>query len=621
MRKVQIVFVLLWVAGCSFNSDEIYFKEVDATSVTVPSVSYFEMADSAYLRNHVFIQFGVNTADQYFAYYVLLNEDTLVSGGAPSAFQLNTTLFEDGVHDLTLITQTKSKSGSLADKLDLEVLVTTFSKKVIIDNSPVELVISDFSIVDSVLTMNWEAYDDHAFDRIEINVGGVSSNTNIGTISSREENHFSIPAYKGGYLDLTLYLYAKNEVESYRVYYAYEFEMTVEENGDEHVVAVGKSPFRGKQDFELRHYNDFGPEFRNNNPYDCYTVTEGENIELELSRRFPTKYDFFIYSDVLGENQRFGSHSYVDPLVDILNVSLPRVSHLGSGTFVGGYTDPIRAETESGSTAQLSLNGLSAISKDSRYSVELLENQLRLISNADFSTINSFQIESFGVEGEPTAVSLSKSGVVSLITTTGGNGNPFRPETYHKFYFIDLMNGVLVREGYHRSGPFTGGYPSSTSHVREDLKAITPSQAAKGYYMVIEDEAGDRLRYTEVSDASTSHFPIGKDYYFTFDDQSLMKFTYPQWVVNDGIYTYIENELVESIDLGHNPREIYFSNSYYGFKDSADLFSIFDIDTHEQVTSFSLISEIVEGDIYYGLQLIDNYVICITNNTTILREF
>jgi len=615
----RIGFLLVsFMIGCSFESDEIYFVEVDLSEVESPEISFFQETDSAlYLRGLSSINFGSNNSDIFFGYDVLLGNDTIKSGEKPSSININTLNYKDGIQDLTLITYTKSNSKSLADSFNLEVLTSVFTRKVLIDNKPVEFNITGFSIIDSVLNINWDRYDDLMFQRIEIKQGDWRENETLNTIVDQNQLSQEIPAYKDGALSLIVTLFAKNERHDFPLSYRYFYDLSVEDQETNFKLTLAKSPFSGKRTLEVRHYYSFRPDFRGNDPYDSYSISEGDEIELPLRRVFPTKYKFELYGN-FGEEER---------LLGIKKIEIEDFRVLDPGLRLNSYIDDYNFVVQNGkkiskynlnseTTTELFDGEGTVISEDARNTLLVNETSINYVSNEDASLLGQYTLESLDVEGPPMAWSISNSGIAYLLTDRGGNGNPFRPERFHFYYLIDMKSGEILTRGGHSSGPFTGGFPTSQLIVRDDLKAITSRFASNGFYFIINSDIINTLRY-ESTGNNNSFFPSDKDYYLVFEGNTLMKYTYPSIEIHDnGTSTYYDSEVIESIILDNIPGEILLSRNYYGYTDGVRLFNIYDMETHELIESIEVVNEIIDNDLYIGLKLFDDFLIANAGTST-----
>ncbi|MCV9387682.1 hypothetical protein [Reichenbachiella ulvae] len=227
---VKHIIFLFWVAccvfSCTYQLDEIYFEEIDNSNVSIPSVDFFASEDTLYIRNSLRLSIPINHPEELANLEVSVGNESLNSYENSNTAYINIDPkdFETGIHTLTLIVETHSRTGSLGDILNLEKIRTTYQKHIIIDNNPIVNLVKGFEVIDGILHLTWQPYTDYSFEEIEISGNHVTHTL----IDNPQIDKIAIPEYYGGRTTLKFTLKAKNETLTERVSFFDSLQLSIE---------------------------------------------------------------------------------------------------------------------------------------------------------------------------------------------------------------------------------------------------------------------------------------------------------------------------------------------------------------------------------------------------------
>ncbi len=115
-----------------------------------------------------------------------------------SQVRFNTEYSPDGEHIFTLVLLASTNTGSLADLLGAEALISAKQYPVTIFNAPIsKSKLLDFTVENGALTINWKKYEQLCFKGYELRRNGMG----IATINDVNQTSFRDTTYFKGYAD------------------------------------------------------------------------------------------------------------------------------------------------------------------------------------------------------------------------------------------------------------------------------------------------------------------------------------------------------------------------------------------------------------------------------------
>ena len=268
------VFVLLFAFACTYQLDEINYKEIPT-----PEFNHLEgieievnssYQDTFYLRgtNDYRVSIITKNLDDTPSFSKIDIDNKSISLNYSSGRYLNFTLsannFSTGHQEMIITSFFKTKSGSIADNLELETVSRTFSKTFIMDNEPFqELQNIKTDIVDSTLTLSWDLPMEFGVDNIELTASGMDYNWSTFNNGNGLDTTIISPSAGEWKLELNEYLGG--------MLYLY--------------LAIDAKGVRGSYTETATIYRDPFPELTYDSGPEVYVTIEG-NIFKQLKRRF-----------------------------------------------------------------------------------------------------------------------------------------------------------------------------------------------------------------------------------------------------------------------------------------------------------------------------------------------
>lgn len=216
------VSVLFTMISCEYSPSGESFQNIDEPIAEQANVqlnfddSVIVTNGTSYLTYDIsFMQLEVEKVECY-----LDNEQIYSSGSKVGEIRLSYQNIRSGSYNFEMKIYASSNNGSVADQLGAEQYVYTNEWTLVMTGGPPpELNITNISIVDGQLKVEWERYDNFNFDRYEVLKNGqeIYSTEDINTTS------YSDPLYVGGVVTYQLKLWAGSwnnvgEEKSYNTY-------------------------------------------------------------------------------------------------------------------------------------------------------------------------------------------------------------------------------------------------------------------------------------------------------------------------------------------------------------------------------------------------------------------
>lgn len=198
----------------------------------IPVIDFFTIPDTFYVRGHVYFNMEFETSERILGHELYIDSERISEGeGTPQSFYFSSRDLPDGFKKMELTLYIKSRTGSIADQVDAEALIVTYSKVLLIDNtSKLEApVVSGFEIRDGELYLVFEPYADFGFEKWQLYWEGPPIES-----LNQSESAILIPGYGGQEISVKLILWAKNQRQEVVSNYAFEHDVMFKEmeNGD-----------------------------------------------------------------------------------------------------------------------------------------------------------------------------------------------------------------------------------------------------------------------------------------------------------------------------------------------------------------------------------------------------
>lgn len=215
MKNTNIILLTAVIASLFFfnscnslvySPNDEYYVDIQQPTANL-SINLDNAEDTIYVRGNTEFNYTVDVKDKQFASVVFyLNSEEIDYTSNRNTFLFHSNNYNDGTYNFRLEVLAFSGSGSLADKLHSEYLVSAQNWTVIIDN---QTVYDDFDIdsvkaVNGNLKISWKKYPFYNFEQYRIYKAKVSDNgitqsyNQIGTIFNKQINYFLDTTYVGG---------------------------------------------------------------------------------------------------------------------------------------------------------------------------------------------------------------------------------------------------------------------------------------------------------------------------------------------------------------------------------------------------------------------------------------
>jgi hypothetical protein len=204
-----LVFVVLVFTGCYFEPDGEFFKEIPDRDYSELSIDLNSANDPIYMSIITKFEYNVSTID-----FTVVGVRAMVGskevfyaqGGGSGSFFLNPNEFDTGTHTLSLFLIVQSGNGSLADKLNAEVVQVWRDFTLIMDaEQPKELIISKLDTTKGNVVVYWDSYKKWNFQSYTLIKEFSRDNyyyetTDYVTINSQSDTSWVDSNYVGGHV-------------------------------------------------------------------------------------------------------------------------------------------------------------------------------------------------------------------------------------------------------------------------------------------------------------------------------------------------------------------------------------------------------------------------------------
>jgi len=247
------VLCIIVFAGCDFQPEGQVFTDVpipstEGMTVRLDNVNELTIQLKDRTTFYYTIEAGGRTSGQS---YVTLNDQIVWTNGLlTSSFELDPANLESGSYSLRIEYVTKSGSGSMADKMNLESLILWRDFVIVVDHSipttpddPSAIKITSVQNIDQTIVVSWTPYRNFNFQHYELiredydEAGTYVSGFVFSPISDASQTTINDFMYVGGRSLYKLRLYAASSVYEtppfeYEHPYKPDITYNIETNGD-----------------------------------------------------------------------------------------------------------------------------------------------------------------------------------------------------------------------------------------------------------------------------------------------------------------------------------------------------------------------------------------------------
>ena len=176
-KHLSIVWLLL-LLGCQYEPDGEFFKDIDDSRVSRPSIQLKDALGVIPLNEKTSFSYDIVTSRAHFRTEVFFDGKTIDytdKDYGDGYFILDPKDYEEGQYSLRIVTAVGSGTGSLADKVDAEYIQSERTWEVIIER-PEPVNVKSVSIDSGSIRLEWEAYRPlqlEKFSHYEISYDGV----------------------------------------------------------------------------------------------------------------------------------------------------------------------------------------------------------------------------------------------------------------------------------------------------------------------------------------------------------------------------------------------------------------------------------------------------------------
>ncbi|MBB6610548.1 hypothetical protein H7F15_05830 [Pontibacter sp. Tf4] len=161
----------LLLISCDYSPSGSHYEEVSPTPNTAITLNLDESGDTLYARGSVSYNFTINTVGKHlYEYRMQFDGQTVLQNFEKSgSISFDTKHLTDGIHELKLLVQTGSGTGSLADKTGAERLEAYRTWVMVIDNAPPAAInIAKVYAEDGTLKITWDKYQRRYLKKIHL---------------------------------------------------------------------------------------------------------------------------------------------------------------------------------------------------------------------------------------------------------------------------------------------------------------------------------------------------------------------------------------------------------------------------------------------------------------------
>ena len=180
-KHLSIVWLLL-LLGCQYEPDGEFFKDIDDSRVSRPSIQLKDALGVIPLNEKTSFSYDIVTSRAHFRTEVFFDGKTIDytdKDYGDGYFTLDPKDYREGQYSLRIVTAVGSGTGSLADKVDAEYIQSERTWEVVIER-PEPVNIKTVSIDSGSIRLEWEAYRPlqlEKFSHYEISYDGVYGET------------------------------------------------------------------------------------------------------------------------------------------------------------------------------------------------------------------------------------------------------------------------------------------------------------------------------------------------------------------------------------------------------------------------------------------------------------
>ncbi len=228
MHRLFILSLIL-LSACYFEPEGDFFNEIPEKDYSALSIDLNASSDTIYLSTITKFEYNTNTAD-FTVMGVIAEVGTKEvyrgQGGGAGVFFLDPNQFATGTYTLTLSVIVQSGTGSLADKLNAEIVQVWREFVLIMDaEQPQQLTITKLDTTKGNIIVNWNSYKKWNFQSYTLIKEFSRDNyyyetTDYVTIDSQNDTSWVDSDFVGGYVRYRIDITAagkttRSDVKSY----------------------------------------------------------------------------------------------------------------------------------------------------------------------------------------------------------------------------------------------------------------------------------------------------------------------------------------------------------------------------------------------------------------------
>ncbi len=299
---LAILLVLIIIQSCTYSIDDESFNEIKQGTPRPFTINFSSTTDTLYIGSSVVLNFDPPNDKDIIGSRIFIGGKMVAESQQGIIYQylLDPNSFPSGYTSFKIEYYQKSKSGSLADKLNSEFFTFSFNRTILIDNAPsLPLKIIKTAIVDSTLVIYWEPFKGYKFSNYEIAYSGKRI-----IIKDKNIDHIEVPEFGGGQIDFNFYISAKGlppqfSLSTYRNDLNFKVQLI---RTDSLKISWTKSPFKYTKGFSLdikaieTPINSVQVSYSKIKNYSlvAYPITFPYNLDIAANVITPTSSDFLI---------------------------------------------------------------------------------------------------------------------------------------------------------------------------------------------------------------------------------------------------------------------------------------------------------------------------------------
>jgi hypothetical protein len=443
LKQLVLLTLATFVAiSCTYQLDEIHYEEIDSTKVSIPSIDFFSTADTLYIRNSIRLNFNIDHSEELASLEVHIDDESLYSYQNSNAARININPkdFETGMHTLTLMVETYSRTGSLGDVLNLEKIQTTYQKHLIIDNNPLIDLIKGFQVIDGILHLTWHPYTDFNFQEIEIS-GDHLSHT---LIENPQIDRIALPEYYGGQTSLEFTLKAKNETLTERVSFFDSLQLSMKYENENLILNMPPVVYKNYDGLLLELSNEFNDSISyielNQTSFENFTIPVPNYFPIDIRTEISTKNSY-----VFSSSQYSTSHFTTEFQGSFYNTTQYFVND--NTVIEYGFNDPDRyIEIRDKSTNELlnRIEGKIALSQDGKLLYQLTDKLIIEYDPLNGNSIDAIEYDNLvTLAGSPRHIYASTDGHLLIYNSYPPSSSP-STTWWNQVHLLNIEDRELV---------------------------------------------------------------------------------------------------------------------------------------------------------------------------------